>query len=640
MTKTNGEVIFSFFPTPYPDETLYSVLCRLHLRLGHPSYRQLNEKIFERPIILNTYVPQGIGNLALCLPENAMLTPEYLIRQTTAFPYFTPFLSQERKNSFFKYIEKEDISKRNSFPRIGAGRLRQPKNLYLRFCESCWREDNQAWGEPYWHRVHQLPGVLICHQHGEPLRDSPVLITLANRKFYPASLDMIEKSNFCDSFKDNMLEKLALLSRNSQWLLENGHLYGPYDQVYIKYGLWFYNAGFASLSGRKWLNKIYHAVNELYSRELLKLVGAYDYDIAITWIKRILFYPSRLQHPMYHILLHILLAGSTSEFLNGYCQEPLPYGKGPWPCRNTVCPHNLEDVIENIDIRYIYSLPKALFKCPYCGFAYRRQHPIPKEKQYTGKVNVESYGNLWQQKLREYFIEQGLSATRTGEYLQCSRNTVKKYAVKLGYVKSDDVTGHEKKYVPKPKQNPKPVLTESEKRIMWRQTWKQLLTENPGASRTSLKRLAPSCYKWLWENDRLWFDKHLPASQNTHHYDWAAHDSEILERVQEAVNIFRNATDRPIRITLHRIALHIGIVHLRKKYRLIRMPKTSAFISESVETIDVWRKRKIIWAINVLRESNITITLCKILDLARIDYRFAHELNGFILENLKYEENL
>ena len=469
--------------------------------------------------------------------------------------------------------------------------------------------------------------------------DAPILVTEANNDFYAASVDMIKKSIDCGSFNGSTAEKLILLSENSQWLLENGHKYGPYNQIFPKYDLWLRNAGYSSLNGRVWHAKIFHAINCLYSEEFLRLVDAYDENITDTWHKRILFYPSKLQHPMYHILLHVLLSGSTADFLNGDCQKPLPYGEGPWPCRNPVCPYNLKDVIEKIDMRYDRGLYRALFQCPHCGFTYRRKHPIHKEKQYTGTVYIASYGHLWQQKLREYIVDQNLSARQACEYLQCDMYTVQKYAVQLEYMKPEDATTYVKKYIPKPAQPKKPVLAESEERAIWRQTWKQLVVDNPNANRSLLYTLAPSCYRWLQKNDLKWFEKHLPAAQYSTHFDWEACDTESLERVQQAVYMLRNIAGKPIWITLHRISLQTGLNQIRNKKSLKRMPKTAAFLSENVESIEDWRKRKIMWAIRVLREREKTITLFKIGATAAIDNQLALELYDFMLECLERVEH-
>ena len=573
------------------------------------------------------------------MPESTGLTAEYLIRQTTVFPYFAPFLSQDRKDTFLEYMLNTDIPKGSAFFSLGIGKLRQPKNFHLRFCESCWHEDVQTCGEPYWRRLHQLPGVLMCHRHGSPLMDAPVLVSQASNDFYAASIDMIEKSSVCGNFKEDTAKKLILLSQSSQWLLENGHKFGPYEQIFPHYDLWLRNTGYSSLNGRVRHSKIFQAVNDLYGEDFLRLVVAYDEDRTNTWSKRILFYPSKLQHPMYHILLQIFLAGSTADFLKGDCQKPLPYGEGPWPCRNPVCPHNLEDVIENVDIRYDRGLYRARFQCPHCGFTYLRKHPISKEKQYAGTVYIASHGQLWQQKLREYMVDQGLSARRTCELLQCDMYTVQKYALQLGYMKPEDATSYEKKYLPKPARPEKLALTESEERAMRRQTWEQLIADHTDANRSLLSAIAPSGYQWMWKNDRIWFEKHLPAAQCATHFDWEARDTECLESAQKAVNILRSTAGKPIWISLNRLSLQTGINQIRDKKSLDRMPKTAAFLSENVESIETWRKHKIVWAIRVLREQEKTITLFKIGATAGIDDQLALGLNDFMLECLEREEH-
>jgi hypothetical protein len=410
----------TFFPTPYPDETIYSVLCRFHLRLGRPSYYYTCEKLIGRNLSLNTYVPHGIGLLASRLPEYTELTGEYLIHKTTMFPYFAPFLSEERKCAFSEYmLDKSNDSVDYSITNLKVGSLRYPKHLYLRFCKSCWKEEIQMYGEPYWHRVHQLPGVMMCPHHKKPLMDSPILVSHSNYDFHAASVSMIEKSRICGHFKGDVADKLILLSQNSQWLLENGHERSTYERTFTRYDLWLRNKGLSSLNGRVWHNKIFSAVNSFFGEDFLKMVDAYDEDQTYTWSKRILFGSSKLQHPMYHILLHILLAGSTATFLDSDCQAPKPYGESPWPCRNPICPYNLKDVIDEIDMKYDRGLYRASFECPHCGFIYKRKHPIPKKEQYAGNIYVASYGRLWFQKLRECIVEQGLSPRRTCEYLKC-----------------------------------------------------------------------------------------------------------------------------------------------------------------------------------------------------------------------------
>ena len=384
----------SFFPTPYPDETLYSVICRYWLKSGCPAYRNLSEELFGRRVILNTYVPQCIGVFTLKVPQETGLTPDYFIARTTAFPYFAPFLTQSRTDAFLEYMKKAEYTSKNNYFALGTGKLRQPKNLYMRFCESCRKEDVEQFGETYWRRIHQMNGVLMCHRHMEPLMNSKILIPLANSYFYPASDEPAQKGTPFGSFSDAVAEKLIALSADTDWLLGNGTLHGGSDKTYEKYDFWLRAIGFRALHGRTQQKKIFQAVRETYGDEFLNLVKAYDEYDTTTWPKRILFYPEKLVHPMFHLLLIQLLAGSVQAFFESECEKPLPYGKGPWPCRNPICPHNRQDVIESISIRYDRGFYRTLFECPHCGFAYRRKHPIPKERQYDEYVYISEYGPL------------------------------------------------------------------------------------------------------------------------------------------------------------------------------------------------------------------------------------------------------
>jgi hypothetical protein len=205
----------TIFPTPYPDETIYSVICRLRLRLGQPSYYSLGQKLIGGHLSLTTPMPYGIGRLASHLPEKSELTAEYLINKTTLFPYFAPFLPDGRKSAFLEYMSGKTISKNYAVAGFDMGNIRQPKHLHLKLCESCWREQVQTYDEPYWQRIRQLPGILICPHHEEPLKDSPVLISLANLDFYAASIAMLKESNVCGHFVGNVAQNLLLLSENS-----------------------------------------------------------------------------------------------------------------------------------------------------------------------------------------------------------------------------------------------------------------------------------------------------------------------------------------------------------------------------------------------------------------------------------------
>ena len=142
----NGKVIL--FPTPYPDETLYSVICRYDLLTGRNSFRGTSEELFGRRNNLNAEIPQCIGSLVKCIPAGTGLSTEYFIQNTTMYPYFKPFISKERDTVFREYMTAEVGSGESKYFALGIGKLRYPKNTHLKFCEECWQEDVKKHGEP------------------------------------------------------------------------------------------------------------------------------------------------------------------------------------------------------------------------------------------------------------------------------------------------------------------------------------------------------------------------------------------------------------------------------------------------------------------------------------------------------------
>lgn len=142
------------------------------------------------------------------------------------------------------------------------------------------------------------------------------------------------------------------------------------------------------------------------------------------------------------------------------------------PCRNKLCEFHLKDVIESIKIKYDKSACRTVFKCPHCGFAYRRKQPIPKEKQYTGTVYVADYGWLWEKKLVEYLVEQKLTPRQTCRLLGCDFYTVDRHAVELGLWSDGELTTYKKAHK---KVERIPLEKEEMYRKDYRKRWRDLV---------------------------------------------------------------------------------------------------------------------------------------------------------------------
>uniref|UniRef100_UPI003FF07E62 TniQ family protein n=1 Tax=Gemmiger formicilis TaxID=745368 RepID=UPI003FF07E62 len=86
-----------FFPTPYPDELWYSVICRYHIRSGNPSVKySIRELYGANHINVPVELCGALSPLLDALPTKD-LTAKDIIMQHTLYPYYTRFFSINRK---------------------------------------------------------------------------------------------------------------------------------------------------------------------------------------------------------------------------------------------------------------------------------------------------------------------------------------------------------------------------------------------------------------------------------------------------------------------------------------------------------------------------------------------------------------
>lgn len=151
-------------PRPLPDELLSSVWVRLTRRAGLPI------GAVTRALTNRKWSPGFFqaGHLDALAPLLGMTTRE-LLWTHTVFPYATAFFEPP---VFGKALA---AALSTGTAAVGMGAVTQSVSGHVpfrRFCLDCAREEVKRWGESFWHRAHNLPGVLVCLQHGRVLRES------------------------------------------------------------------------------------------------------------------------------------------------------------------------------------------------------------------------------------------------------------------------------------------------------------------------------------------------------------------------------------------------------------------------------------------------------------------------------------
>lgn len=175
-----------FFPSAWPDETLYSRLARYHRLSGHTDDRTtLGELIGLHTHVITSHLPSLLTALVARLPGSAKSSVEELIKSSTIFPYFQAFLPSQRSMRAIEAMSSLSTSGLKMMLGLVASRL-GGHNVF-RFCRSCALRDRDLFGQAYWHRTHQLPGVWVCPTHSEPMYelDGSVVQLKRHKLFLP-----------------------------------------------------------------------------------------------------------------------------------------------------------------------------------------------------------------------------------------------------------------------------------------------------------------------------------------------------------------------------------------------------------------------------------------------------------------------
>ncbi len=168
----NGfKVLFPFFPTLFPDETLYSLVTRFHILNGGSRVNATLSLLFGTSLYLSlhTLLPNRIGYLNDKLTADADDSDIDAIEHFTCLPYFRLFL----RESLYETACRAFLTHNNNTSirrRLGLQSFHSSSPT-LRYCSDCKDQDLLMHGVPYWRRLHQLPMVHVCHVHNRPLTD-------------------------------------------------------------------------------------------------------------------------------------------------------------------------------------------------------------------------------------------------------------------------------------------------------------------------------------------------------------------------------------------------------------------------------------------------------------------------------------
>lgn len=161
-------ILIPYFPTPYQDELLYSVIARYGVHCGITSAKELLRDLFQQADVSAVMdFPGHLKTFRACLGNACSLSVDDWIQNHTLYPAFFAFIPGDRQKQIVQSAYGNNAGNVHTRLGICASSIKPPK--YLRICKECQREQHEQLGETYWQRNLQMPGVIFCPHHELPL---------------------------------------------------------------------------------------------------------------------------------------------------------------------------------------------------------------------------------------------------------------------------------------------------------------------------------------------------------------------------------------------------------------------------------------------------------------------------------------
>lgn len=309
-----------FFPASLPDESLFSLIARYHQLSGNSDDRDTLRELFgKHTFVVTSHLPSLIDTLVKILPSGAQIDALAIIDRHTVFPYYRPFLT-ERQISLSLAAMKGDsaIGLKTMMgliaSQVGGG------NFY-RFCAQCAEQDDNLYGQPYWHRAHQLPAVQMCHEHGTSLYelDASWVNLHRHRLFLPTMPSVVDYAKKI-AVEEKQSAWMRILAISSKQVLDAGlgpispvRLRGIYRDMASDLGLVHSNGRLRIPDFSRWIQQ---QTLDLPATGAFQFVKTND-SCAPEWALGLMRKARKSTHPLKHLLLLHCLNGNWDSVVVG-----------------------------------------------------------------------------------------------------------------------------------------------------------------------------------------------------------------------------------------------------------------------------------------------------------------------------------
>lgn len=554
-------------PRPYRDELHFGYFGRLQTYWLTPTVNDL-----ARHLRGGTKGHASSDLLGLCddlvrsLAE-AGIDVVQLMWMHTLLPYYLSFQSSDERARVVADLESGNLTGLHFRMGIGSSSVKHP--LVFRYCPACWRDDQLQLGEVYIRRLFQLPGVLLCPTHEEPLCDTTVLYRpLASRAYWNfTGADATSNCGFASASAREM-ELARLLALDARRLLLQGaavhtraeYLAADYHSALQHLGLASRNIHPVALES---------AFLDFYPMPFLQKLGlGFEPRREGNWLRCFVRKSDKRSHPLQHLLFRRFV-----EFhLGSDCWEWMAAER--WPCLSPMRPHPGHEAVTVRCLHFDVSRDawNGIFSCD-CGFRYSGGgcgYPAVERMQ---EHRVIAHSPHLQQRVVE-MAEAGSKAGDIAQQLKLHRKTVQKWLSQGG------------KQIPRKANGA--LMVE-------REAWLALVKNNPQLTLKQLRIQAPALYSKLYAHDAAWLKSvplpRQPYRPQVHKVEWHGRDQTLVRQVSELAEEIRRRVPA-VRVTTSRIGRELGVLNLFRK-RLGNLPGVANVLANCVESVAAFQIRRL-----------------------------------------------
>ncbi|OOM09404.1 TnsD family Tn7-like transposition protein [Clostridium saccharobutylicum] len=312
----------TFFPMPYQDETLYSMIARYHIWSGNLNSKATLKDLFNTTsVTAGRELPANIKLLINNLSCKCTLTVDEIIKKHTLYKYYTAFLPNERATYIYDLMSEGNGSL--IFTALGMCNNNMKIDSSLKYCNQCVESDRNNFGEAFFHIEHQVPGVLMCQKHSAELYICNKSTQIKNRQEYlNLEFSISEKDTIVAPLNRKIIEHQKEFIRNIDSIINSSFRFKEMNFFREHYLKELIDKGMAENRMKIYQQDLLRDFKNYYGEDYLMLLGCdFDVDNKYNWVTAITRKHRKSFHPIQHLLMIEYLNIDIEDLFNSDYME-------------------------------------------------------------------------------------------------------------------------------------------------------------------------------------------------------------------------------------------------------------------------------------------------------------------------------